>query len=175
MSSSEIRPILKTKFRKADFVLEAIAILALIAIWVFPIITYNSLPDTIPSHFGLQGKADGWGSKSGIFLLPVINILLFTGLTILSKYPHKFNYPVKVTEENAILLYNKGTRFLRILKVSVVLLFLLIESFICSSSQYKQLPIWFLPLILMVPVVLPIVLAFSFSSGFSPGKTSKRK
>ena len=175
MSSSETRPILKTKFRKADFILEALAILALIATWVFPVITYNSLANTIPTHFGLKGEADGWGSKSVIFLLPVINILLFTGLTILNKYPHKFNYPVKVTEENAILLYNKGTRFLRILKVSVVLLFLLIESFICSSSQYKQLPIWFLPLVLMVPVLLPIVLAFSFSPSFSSGKTSTQK
>jgi uncharacterized membrane protein len=175
MSSSEIRPILKTKFRKADFVLEAIAILALIAIWVFPIITYKSLPDTIPSHFGLQGKADGWGSKSGIFVLPGICIVLFAGLTILNKYPHKFNYPAKVTEENALRLYNKGTRFIRVLKASVMLLFLLIESFICSSAQYKQLPIWFLPLVLMVPVVLPIVLAFSFTSSFSSGKTSTQK
>jgi uncharacterized membrane protein len=37
------------------------------AFYLFP-----SLPDTIPTHFNLEGKADAWGDKSSIFLLPGI-------------------------------------------------------------------------------------------------------
>lgn len=33
---------------------------------------YPSLPNTIPTHFDLEGRADGWGSKDSIFLLPSI-------------------------------------------------------------------------------------------------------
>lgn len=33
---------------------------------------YPSLPYKIPIHFNLEGKADGWGSKESIYLLPSI-------------------------------------------------------------------------------------------------------
>ncbi|MEY2648394.1 MAG: Immunity protein SdpI, partial [Bacteroidota bacterium] len=33
---------------------------------------YPTLPETIPTHFNLEGKADAWGDKSNIFLLPGI-------------------------------------------------------------------------------------------------------
>ncbi len=170
MSSSEKRPILKIRFSKADFTLETVALLALITIWTVPVIMYTSLPDTIPTHFSLQGKADSWGSKSTIFLLPIISILLFAGLTILNKYPHTFNYPVKVTKENASQLYTKGTRMIRILKVIVVLLFLFIEILILRSVESTQLPTWFFLLVLLLPIVLPVVMAYMLTKKFSVSK-----
>ena len=33
---------------------------------------YPSLPYKIPTHFNMEGKADGWGSKESIYLLPSI-------------------------------------------------------------------------------------------------------
>jgi uncharacterized membrane protein len=49
------------------FVLLMISIPFGYAIYLFPL-----LPDTIPTHFNIEGKADGWGSKDSIFLLPSI-------------------------------------------------------------------------------------------------------
>jgi uncharacterized membrane protein len=37
------------------------------AAWVYP-----SLPPTIPIHFNIEGKADGWGSRESIFIGPAI-------------------------------------------------------------------------------------------------------
>lgn len=37
------------------------------AAWVYP-----SLPITIPIHFNMEGKADGWGSRESIFIGPAI-------------------------------------------------------------------------------------------------------
>ncbi len=37
------------------------------AFWVYP-----SLPSTIPIHFNMEGKADGWGSRESIFIGPAI-------------------------------------------------------------------------------------------------------
>jgi len=55
------------------FVLLMISIPFGYAIYLFPL-----LPDTIPTHFNIEGKADGWGSKGTIFLLP--SIMGFTSL-----------------------------------------------------------------------------------------------
>ena len=33
---------------------------------------YPSLPNTIPTHFNLEGEADAWGDKETIYLLPAI-------------------------------------------------------------------------------------------------------
>ena len=171
MSFSENRPLLKTKIGKTDITIEAIAVTGLIATWVFLLIIYPVLPETIPTHFGVQGKADGWGSKAGIFLLPCISTALFTCLSVLNKYPHKFNYPVKVTVENAIHLYQKGTRLIRILKAIVVLIFLLTVLLIGTSIEKAQIPRWFFPLVLLIPVFLPIAVVLLFSKNSSVNKT----
>ena len=42
---------------------------------------YPSLPETIPTHFNLEGKADAWGNKSSVFLPAAI-----LGLTSLFCY-----------------------------------------------------------------------------------------
>lgn len=33
---------------------------------------WPGLPDTIPTHFGIDGKPDAWGKKQSIFMLPAI-------------------------------------------------------------------------------------------------------
>jgi uncharacterized membrane protein len=37
------------------------------AAWIYP-----ALPATIPVHFNVEGKADGWGSRGSIFAAPLI-------------------------------------------------------------------------------------------------------
>jgi len=167
----EIHPLVKTQITKAGYILETTSALALIATWIISVVAYNLLPDNVPIHYGMNGKADNWGSKINIFVIPFISMVLIFGISILNKFPHKFNYPVKVTDENAQKLYFKGTQAMRIIKVSVSFLFLLIEFLICCSTENAQLPVWFLPAILMIPVVLPIVLAFWFTNYFSKDKT----
>ena len=33
---------------------------------------YPTLPETVPIHFNMEGKADGWGSRESIFIGPAI-------------------------------------------------------------------------------------------------------
>jgi len=40
-------------------------------VWV----NYSRLPERVPIHFGLDGKPDGWGVRSWIWLLPVVGLL----------------------------------------------------------------------------------------------------
>jgi len=168
--SSEIRPVLKVPLTTIDFTLEAIAILGIISLSLLAVVSYSSFPDRIPTHFDLKGRADDWGSRATVFLLPGISSVLYAGITILNMFPHTFNYPVKITEENAMQLYTKSTRIVRVLKVVVVLLFLFIEWQVCKSAENSNIPAWFLPAVLIIPVLLPIAMALFLTKTFSSEK-----
>jgi len=168
--SPEVRPVLKLQLTTTDYMLEATAILGIISLCVLAVVSYSSLPDNIPTHFNVKGQADDWGNKASIFILPGIGLLLFTGITIISKFPHIFNYTVKVTGENALRLYTKSVRVMRILKALVVMLFLFIQWQVCRSAEIAEIPSWFLPAVLIIPVLLPIAMALFLTKIISSGK-----
>ena len=47
------------------------------------------LPDQVPTHFGVHGTADAWGSKYSILLLPILSILMGGSLLGMSVYAQK--------------------------------------------------------------------------------------
>ena len=47
------------------------------------------LPDQVPTHFGIHGTADAWGSKYSILLLPILSILMGGSLLGMSVYAQK--------------------------------------------------------------------------------------
>lgn len=155
---------------KTDCYFETLAILLLLAIWMLPVFYLSHLPDTIPIHFGINGKPDAWGTKISIFMVPVISLVLFIGLSILNKFPEKFNYPVKITEENATQLYKRGTLFVRITKVVVVLIFLFIEYQICVSGDTGRLPRSFLYWAFIIPIILPLLALIMFKKKSTSNK-----
>lgn len=154
----EPRPKLKLELTRIDKVFEFVGWLSIVAIWVLTIANYTSLPDTIPIHYNATGKADGFGGKATIFTLPLIGTLLFLGLTVLNQFPHVFNYPINITEENAIIEYTKATRLIRYLKLIIVVIFGLIDfkTIQNATGEANGLGIWFLLLILGL-VFIPII------------------
>ena len=118
---------IKIKPDRFDYIIESITIIGLIVLFVLCIIYYGRLPDSIPTHFDLQGNPNSYGSKGSIWFLPILGAILYVGLTILSNYPHTFNYPVNITSENAARMYKKGIMILRLLKLIIIGLFLYIN------------------------------------------------
>ena len=107
----------------ADYILELIGMIALAGLLILPLLYFGDLPEKMPQHFGIYGQPDAYGSKAMIWLLPLVGLILYSGLTILNKYPHVFNYPVRITEENAVRQYKVATKLVRSLKVVVACLF----------------------------------------------------
>ncbi|RMH61515.1 MAG: DUF1648 domain-containing protein [Calditrichaeota bacterium] len=105
-----------------DYFLEIAAGLLIISLWGLIALNYNRLPDTIPVHFSFGLQPDAYGSKSLIWTIPVVGTLLFLMFTILSRYPHTFNYPVTITEENIERIYRFAVRFVRVLNLLLALL-----------------------------------------------------
>jgi hypothetical protein len=84
--------------------------------------------------------------------------------TILARYPHLFNYPVRVTPENAPRLYRSGRLLLRWLNVVLTWVFAFIEwqTLQVALGKATGLPEWFLPMTIALVVLVPIsVVAFT--------------
>ena len=152
------RPKIKLIPTTVDKLAELLGWIMLLAIWGLTITHYSTLPDTIPTHFNGAGEPDGFGSKASIIGLPFIATLLFIGLTVLNRYPHIFNYPSPVTQNNALRLYTLATRMLRYLKLVLVLVFGGIEFMTIQNATGKAagLGVWFLPLTLVL-IFFPLI------------------
>jgi len=121
------QPVIKITPSLTDKIIEAVIVLEVIVFWVYTITHYNALPEVIPTHFAGEGKPDGYGLKWTILTLPIIATLFYIGLSILGRYPHKFNYPGTITEKNAATQYRIGSEMLRGMKGSVITVFLVMN------------------------------------------------
>lgn len=157
------KPKLELEWNNLDYVLEALAFTGAVTALLTAISYYRELPDAIPVHFNLAGKPDGWGSKDLLWVLPVLGICIYALLTWLNQRPHRFNYLVKITEENAKWHYTQATRVLRYLKAFLCLSFALITWFSIQTAIGKAngLPWWLLVAILMGSIVPAAWLLFT--------------
>ncbi len=145
------RPIIFINKSAIDSILDYTSLVIILFIWGFTFINYNHLPDVIPTHFNSNGVEDDYGSKNTIWILPIISTAVFILFTVLNKFPHQFNYMVKITADNAEKQYRLATRIMRILKFNISLLFFCIIIKVVGSSLDKNssLEWWLIPLLLL--------------------------
>ncbi|GAB1359916.1 hypothetical protein MASR1M31_17060 [Porphyromonadaceae bacterium] len=113
-----------TKRTAYDWVIETISFLSLIGTCV-PLFFYNKLGEGVPFpiHYNLHGKVDGWGDLKFFSRFVLAAIVLYLYLTFSERFFKRFLYPVKITEQNASIIYRIGIRLRRHLKLFVMLLF----------------------------------------------------
>ncbi|MEZ4919294.1 MAG: DUF1648 domain-containing protein [Saprospiraceae bacterium] len=121
--ANQTRPRINVEMTSFDMLLEALAAVGLILLLVLPIWNFYDLPDTIPTHFNHLGEPDQYGSKNQVWILPVLGTGLFVLFTILARFPHIYNYAVRITEENAASQYRMAVYLIRGLKAMCMLLF----------------------------------------------------
>lgn len=110
-----------------DRAIQLIGGVLLILLIIHPLYHFMALPDSIPVHFNASGEPDRFGSKYTIWFMPILGIVLYIGLSIVTRYPHTYNYVVRITEENAKRQYFLATKLMRILNLQVVLIFFYIN------------------------------------------------
>ena len=158
------KPISIPKANGVDKVLEIFALSMILAMIIVPLILYSRLPERIPSHYNVSGEIDSYSNKISVFILPIICLLVvYLPITILQRFPHTFNFPVKVTERNADSLYVIGIRIIRYIKLLVIVIFVLLltETLLCAFNiQHGRfvfyilygIDIVFFPLIIIVGI-----------------------
>ena len=119
--------------------LNVFCILILIYMWVIAGISYSSLPDEIPTHFGVDGRPDSMGPRLMVFLLPAASVLIYAVMRYISTTSVK-KFESDLQEK---VRKNKGlTRnFVRIITVFVFLLVadILTESILVAQLQSEKL------------------------------------
>ncbi|MEG4286581.1 DUF1648 domain-containing protein [Microcoleus sp. A006_D1] len=120
------RPVISLGLSPADLAVELSGAIAIL-LAVLPIVQFwPVLPDRIPIHFGLGGQPDALGDKIAIWMLPAVAAIIFAVITAVSRYPHTFNYPVRITEQNARRQYLLARSLLVWLKAEICWLFALV-------------------------------------------------
>lgn len=156
------RPRIKVPFEGFDIVLELVSIAVLILMWVYLIIEYPELPETMASHFNAKGEADDYSGKFYLWYLPLIATVLYISLFVLNKYPHLHNYMVNITENNALKNYRLSTRIVRITNTLIVIMFAYIIYYIVQNAKEydMQFSSWFVPVVLSICFLITIVVFF---------------
>ena len=141
------RPKIKIELDTSDRIIEAISMLLLILMLGYPLYYYAELPDIIPVHFNAQGVAAGFGQKSMIWYLSIMGWLVYWSLFFTNKYPHLFNYPKRITTENAERQYRLATKCLRVTNLWAVTAFCYVShrSIQVALEHQARLSEYFLP------------------------------
>jgi uncharacterized membrane protein len=121
------RPVLKLPLTGWEKGLEVLSVMGVVFTFILVYQSWGILPDRIPTHFGFAGQPDAWGNKASLFFLPIMTVAMYLLLTIVSRFPHTFNYPGKITKENAATQYLMARYLIAVLKVETIWLFAYIQ------------------------------------------------
>lgn len=119
--------------------MQILSVLCLTGSTLLLVVKWNQIPAVIPGHYNFAGEADSMTGKGSLILMPVLNWLMYLGISILEHFPQVWNTGVKITAQNRERVYRILYHMIVCLKLSVVLIF----SFMTIWHE-NYMPSWFL-------------------------------
>ncbi|TAI49628.1 DUF1648 domain-containing protein [Flagellimonas allohymeniacidonis] len=107
---------------------------------------YFDLPDKIPLHFNIEGEVNGYGNKLELWILPALNLIVYYIIAVFTFKikPYKMNFPTKVTEKSAPILYRMAlTTMAWTGVITALLLFLVSIEVILRASQIDSFSLFY--------------------------------
>lgn len=171
------RPRFDLPLSQTDKVIEILAAGLMAVLFIYTFVSWSNLPETIPVHFDAKGQPDGYGGRITIFFSPLLTLALFVLLTVLNRRPDIFNYPVRISPENAEYHYRLATKMLRLLKLSLVIMFGAITWSVVHSARSgnSDYVMWVLPFALIITFIPIIYYFFSVFKRNSSNTLAKPK
>jgi uncharacterized membrane protein len=134
--------------------LELLAAGIVIAAWFLAAHAIQTLPERIPTHFGLSGAADATGPASSLWSLPAVITGMYLFLNAIQLIPtRRMNCPVTITDRNRDGVYALGREMLPRVKVCTLLTLLAVEWGAIDAASRGSLSPFFLAAI-FAPVIL---------------------
>lgn len=146
------RPVLDLPRNAFENALEFLGAMGLLFMFAMVAQYWSNLPERIPSHFGISGLPDAWSGKGTLLILPVLSVVLYGGLTVLSRYPHIYNYAWPITPKNAAAQYRFARQMIIVLKTELVWIFAYInwQTMQTALGRAQGLGPAFLPIFLLM-------------------------
>jgi uncharacterized membrane protein len=138
---------MKLKYTKLQLALEIIGLLFLVGMVVFTYTQWDQIPQQAPMHYNALGEIDSWGSKHQTLILPIISIWLYIFITVVSFFPHIWNVPVQITDENKEAVYLSTKNLIIFMKVEMLIIFFYLNYHTVTA---QPLSITFLPIVMII-------------------------
>lgn len=169
----------KSKVKNKFKILFGICILISLITFAYVVFNYNSLPETIPTHWGIEGKPDTFAPKTfkNVFMLNILDIamvLMFSYLTIETIGSRSY-----IDTENKEEIRKKALRYLSkmgyafwILTLSIQLTIIPMQWSLVSGGNIPTL-IFFISIFLpMISIIYLIYIMIMISTLKSKNKNS---
>lgn len=144
--------------------LTAVLFVALLAVSLYGLMT---LPDRIPVHFGIDGRADGWGKPMSLLILPGLCLFMLAMFWWTSRFAptELMNFPGPRTPENVARQTQNIRQLFAVMRVLMTALFLALTSQWVWAAAHPESGIspWFvfgLVGVLLVAVAVFVVRAY---------------
>lgn len=138
---------MKIKKSKYDVTVNIICLTLLLGITIYLGINWSDIPDKIPGHYNAMGGVDTWVNKGELIILPIVGWTIYLVITVIGQFPKLWNTGVAVTAENKERVYSILKNMLNTVKLLVIIIFAFLT---INSALAKNLPIWFLPVFLVL-------------------------
>ena len=150
----------KNKIVKKYSIIILIPFIVTSLIGIYALANYNIIPNTIPTHWGASGIADGFSDKSFIKILAIVGMVIGISLIIYISSIYSLKARAKLSADSIdnskkVHLHHLnmfGITFL-LLNISLDILFISIIIATINASNLNTLVLW-LPTILMIFVAI---------------------
>ncbi len=153
-------PTIMNQFRKSivEKILLAVCAIVVVAQIVLVGISYPSLPETIPIHYGITGEADNFAPKYTIWIMVSISSAIISFLYFQQSRGNKIkiNWPIK--KENEVEVQVFVLKWLRVLTlvIACLLFYILSGTILVALGKAKQLN----PFIMLTLTIFLILVVF---------------
>jgi hypothetical protein len=143
------RPRLQIPWTRVEVFCELAAAAVILGMLIYFWTAWSTLPARIPVHFNFSGQADRWGDRGSLLGMFAVMAALYTGLSVLQRFPHIYNYPFGLTSQNARRQYLAARQLLTFIKFEIVCVFSFIgwRMLQVARSESPYLGAWFIPVL----------------------------
>lgn len=154
-TSKKINP--KSGFSKIDKMLDTAGWFGLATLVIITVFTYFRVPDTIPVHFNIVGRPNGFGNKLFLFAVLGIACFIFFSITLTIKYV--FASPKATAIPNKNLDF--AIRIVRFLKLMVMIgfIYIMVITNLIVDHVTDGLGSFFLPAV-VITLLFPVAYFF---------------
>jgi hypothetical protein len=123
---------------------------------------WGHLPPVIPTHFGLNGLPNRWGSRNEVWWIAGFVVLFYVGLSVVARFPKSFNLPVRSNDPRRASWEQLAVGMLGWLKMEFCWTFVCLMGILIHSGESgsSRLSVWF-PVI-AIAAVFATILTFFF-------------
>lgn len=147
---------------------EALAWICAIASLVITVVRIPQLPDTIPTHFDINGIPNGWGSPTSLLALPIIILIVNAAVSLIVRKvdPKYWNRPGTLQPGDEQAWYKASARGCTWTELECSLFCLLLQFDLLNGRSNTVIPL---------AIALLIVLGVTFYVLMKPFYARKQK